>query len=48
MSKKNEKEKICPECEEDMKAIFDKNKVLSCWECTECGLRISAVKQTKS
>jgi len=44
MSKKKENEKICPECEEDMKAVYDKNKVQSCWECTECGLRISIAK----
>jgi hydrogenase maturation factor HypF (carbamoyltransferase family) len=46
MSSKNEKEKICPECEEDMKAAYDKNKVLVCWECTECGFRISVAKKS--
>jgi hydrogenase maturation factor HypF (carbamoyltransferase family) len=38
-------EKCCPECEEEMKPIFDKAKVLTFWECTECGTRIPAAKK---
>jgi uncharacterized Zn finger protein len=41
MSRKNPLEKICPECEEEMNLIHDKNKLLTCWECTECGTVIS-------
>jgi hydrogenase maturation factor HypF (carbamoyltransferase family) len=41
MSNKNPHEKTCPECEEEMNPKYDKNKKLICWECTECGTRIS-------
>jgi hypothetical protein len=44
---KNNLEKTCPECEEEMKAVFDKNKVLTCWECTECGKLLLVTKETK-
>lgn len=47
MSKKNELEKVCPECEEDMNAVYDKDKKLICWECDECGTRISVTKETQ-
>jgi hydrogenase maturation factor HypF (carbamoyltransferase family) len=47
MSKKNQLEKLCPECEEDMNPVYDKDKVLVCWECTECGTRVSAAKEIK-
>ncbi|MGO8806517.1 MAG: hypothetical protein ACLQO7_07935 [Candidatus Bathyarchaeia archaeon] len=47
MSKKNQLEKLCPECEEDMNPVFDKNKVLVCWECTECGTIVLATKEVK-
>lgn len=47
MSKKNELEKTCPECEEEMNAVYDKNKKLLYWECTECGTRLSAIKETQ-
>lgn len=47
MSKKNQLEKICPECEEEMNPVYDKSKVLICWECTECGTQISVTKETK-
>lgn len=47
MSKKNQLEKTCPECEEEMNPVYDKNKKLICWECTECGTRILAVKETE-
>ncbi len=46
MSKKNQLEKTCPECEEEMNSVFDKNKILICWECTECGTIVSAAKET--
>jgi hypothetical protein len=46
MSKKNQLEKTCPECEEEMNPVYDKNKVLICWECTECGTQVSATKET--
>ncbi len=45
MSKKNQLEKLCPECEEEMKAVYDKSKTLTCWECTECGAIVSAIKE---
>jgi len=44
---KNQLEKTCPECEEEMNPVYDKNKVLTCWECTECGMRVSAAKEAK-
>jgi ribosomal protein L37AE/L43A len=47
MSKKNQLEKTCPECEEEMNPVHDKNKNLICWECTECGTRVFEVKETK-
>ncbi len=47
MSKKNQLEKTCPECEEEMNSVYDKNKGLICWECTECGTRVSVEKDTK-
>jgi hypothetical protein len=47
MSKKNQLEKICPECEEEMNPVYDKNKILTCWECTECGTIVSTIKETK-
>jgi uncharacterized Zn finger protein len=47
MSKKNPLEKLCPECEEDMKPVYDKNRVLVCWECTECGTVVSAAKEIR-
>jgi hypothetical protein len=50
MSKKNPLEKTCPECEEEMDAVYDKNKVLLRWECSECGTTLlvtNASKQTK-
>ena len=47
MPKKNQLEKLCPECEEDMNPVYDKNRVLVCWECTECGKRVSAAKEIK-
>jgi hypothetical protein len=47
MSKKNELEKICPECEEEMNPVYDKKKILTCWECTECGTIVSTTKETK-
>jgi len=36
-----------PECEEEMNPVYDKNKRLTCWECTECGTRISETKEAK-
>ncbi len=47
MSKKNQLEKICPECEEEMNPVYDKSKILICWECTECGKQVSASKKEK-
>jgi len=47
MSKKNQLEKVCPECEEEMNPVYNKNKILTCWECTECGTIVSATKETK-
>jgi hypothetical protein len=47
MSKKNLLEKLCPECEEDMNPVYDKNKVLICWGCTECGKLVSEAKEIK-
>jgi ribosomal protein L37AE/L43A len=47
MSKKNQLEKLCPECEEEMNPVYDKNKILTCWECTECGTIVSATKEAK-
>lgn len=47
MSKKNQLEKVCPECEEEMNPVYDKNKILTCWECTECGTIVSTTKETK-
>lgn len=47
MSKKNQLEKLCPECEEDMNPVYEKNKKLVCWECTECGKRILANEETE-
>ena len=44
---KKELEKTCPECEEEMNPVFDKNKILTCWECTECGTRVQVTKETK-
>jgi hypothetical protein len=46
MSKKNQLAKICPECEEEMNPIYDKAKVLVCWECSECGTRVLTNKNT--
>jgi hypothetical protein len=37
MSKNNQLARICPECEEEMDPVYDKNKVLVRWECSECG-----------
>jgi ribosomal protein L37AE/L43A len=45
MSKKNQLEKLCPECEEEMNLVYDKNKALTCWECTECGTIVSATRE---
>jgi len=45
MSKKNKLEKLCPECEEEMNSVYDKNKALICWECTECGTIVLATKE---
>ncbi len=42
---KKELEKTCPECEEEMNPVYDKNKILICWECTECGTRVSESKE---
>jgi hypothetical protein len=43
---KKELEKTCPECEEEMNPVYDnKNKMLICWECTECGTRIFSPKE---
>ena len=47
MPKKNQLEKVCPECEEEMNAVYDKNKTLTGWECTECGKLLSAAKETE-
>jgi len=47
MSKKNPLEKLCPECEEDMNPVYDKNRVLVCWECTDCGTVVSAAKEIR-
>jgi len=50
MSKKNPLEKTCPECEEEMDAVYGKNKVILRWECSECGKTLPATnasKQTK-
>jgi transposase-like protein len=47
MSRKNQLEKTCPECEEEMNPVYGKNKTLTCWECTECGTRLSASKESK-
>ena len=47
MSKKNQLEKLCPECEEEMNPVHDKNKVFVCFECTECGTRLFATKEAK-
>jgi len=47
MSKKNQLEKLCPECEEEMNPVYNKNKILTCWECTECGTIVSATKEAK-
>lgn len=47
MSKKKELEKTCPECEEEMNAVYDKSKKLICWECTECGTRLPVIKETE-
>jgi hypothetical protein len=44
MSKKNQLEKLCPECEEEMNLVYDKSKALTCWECAECGTIVSAIK----
>jgi DNA-directed RNA polymerase subunit RPC12/RpoP len=46
MPKINQLEKVCPECEEEMNPVYDKNKVLTCWECTECGTRLLVTKET--
>jgi hypothetical protein len=48
MPKNNQLEKVCPECEEEMHPIYDKSKVLACWECTECGKLLSATKEAKN
>jgi hypothetical protein len=47
MSKKNPLAKICPECEEEMDPVYDKDKVLVCWECSECGTQVLANKDTE-
>jgi ribosomal protein L37AE/L43A len=47
MSKKNQLENICPECEEEMYPVYDKIKILTCWECTECGTIVSGTKEAK-
>jgi len=47
MPNKNLLEKLCPECEEDMNPVYDKNRVLVCWECTECGKIVSTAKEIK-
>jgi hypothetical protein len=47
MSKKNQLEKTCPECEEEMKPVYDKSKTLTCWECTECGKLLPVSKEAK-
>ena len=44
MPKNSQLEKTCPECEEEMKPVYGKNKALTCWECTECGKRLTAAK----
>jgi DNA-directed RNA polymerase subunit RPC12/RpoP len=47
MSKKNQLEKLCPECEEEMNPVYDKNKILTYWECTECGKLVLVTRETK-
>jgi len=47
MSKKNQLGKLCPECEEEMNPVYDKNKILTCWECTECSTIVSETKEAK-
>jgi ribosomal protein L37AE/L43A len=47
MPRNNQLEKVCPECEEEMHPIYDKSKVLTCWECTECGKLLSTTKEAK-
>jgi|WetSurMetagenome_2_1015567.scaffolds.fasta_scaffold109776_2 hypothetical protein len=42
-----ESEKICPECEEDMDQVHDKNKKLIRWECSECGKKILVSEDNK-
>ena len=37
MSKSKQLDKTCPECEEEMRPRYTKDKKLVCWECTECG-----------
>jgi hypothetical protein len=47
MVKMSQIQKVCPECEEEMDAVYDKNKVLVCWECSECGTRVLVPKENK-
>jgi transposase-like protein len=47
MSKKSQLEKLCPECEEEMNPVYNKNKILTRWECTECGTIVLATKEAK-
>ena len=47
MTKKNQLEKVCPECEEEMNLADDKDKKLAYWECTECGKQVPEDKETK-